>query len=287
MRKFIAFCGMLGLLTGCVPVQKNEKAVITVSILPHKYFVERIASDNFEINVITPPGISPETYEPTPKQMRTLAGSVLYFANGYLMFEDLLAQKTKKEVTGKTVDLSRGIDFIAGDIVDHGDHVHLFGIDPHYWLSPNEAKIQARNMLDAILAVDPENSNFYEMNFEDFMNDIDALDTYITKLLSETKTRTFLIYHPAFAYLARQYELEQVALEMDGKEPTVTHIKNIVDLARREGINTVLVQSQFNRASAEAVAKEIGGTVEFLDPLPENWLENMYAIAHTLQKVLK
>jgi zinc transport system substrate-binding protein len=287
MRKFIAFCGMLGFLAGCVPVQKNEKAVITVSILPHKYFVERIAGDNFEINVITPPGISPETYEPTPKQMRSLAGSVLYFANGYLMFEDHLVQKSKKELSGKMIDLSRGIDFIAGDIVDHGDHVHLFGIDPHYWLSPAEAKIQAQNMLDAIIAYDPENRSFYEKNFQNFMDDIDALHQHITKLLSETSTRTFLIYHPAFAYFARQYDLDQVALEMDGKEPTMAHIKYIVDLARSEGISTVLVQSQFNRASAESVAKEIGGTVEFLDPLPEDWLENMYAIAHTLQKVLK
>jgi len=287
MKKILSIGSILVYVLACGPVQKNDKAIITVSILPHKYFVERIAGENFEINVITPPGASPETYEPTPKQMRALAGSVLHFANGHLMFEDHLVQKSKKELSGKMIDLSRGIDFIAGDIVDHGDHVHLFGIDPHYWLSPAEAKIQAQNMLDAIIAYDPENRSFYEKNFQNFMDEIDALHQHITKLLSETSTRTFLIYHPSFSYFARQYDLDQVALEMDGNEPTVAHIKYIVDLAMRQGINTVLVQRQFNRASAEAVAKEIGGNVEFLDPLPENWLENMYTIAHTLQKVLK
>lgn len=286
MKRFFTLCCLIAIAMACSPVQKSEKASITVSILPQKYFVERIAGDRFDIHVITPPGSSPETYEPVPRQMKSLAESVLYFSNGYLMFEDHLVEKLGRELTAKMVDLSIGIDLIAGDIVDHGDHVHLYGIDPHYWLAPNEVKIQAESILNALVTLDPDYAEEYKANFNDFMNDIDVLDHHIRNMISDSKTRTFLIYHPAFGYFAREYNLEQVALEMDGKEPTVSHIKYIADLARQEGINIILVQSQFNMAAAEVVAKEIGGRVELLDPLPENWLDNMYAIAHTFQKAL-
>jgi zinc transport system substrate-binding protein len=286
MKRFLTLCCLIAIAVACNPVQKSEKAGITVSILPQKYFVERIAGDRFDIHVITPPGASPETYEPVPHQMKTLAESALYFANGYLMFEDHLVDKLGNEIAAKMINLSQGIDLIAGDIVDHGDHVHLYGIDPHYWLAPNEVRIQAETILDAIKALDPDNSTEYEANFQEFIDDIDALDNHTRSLIAESKIRTFLIYHPAFAYFAREYDLNQVALEVDGKEPTVSHTKFIADLARQEGINTILIQSQFNKAAAEVVANEINGNVELLDPLPEDWLENMYAIAHTFQKVL-
>jgi zinc transport system substrate-binding protein len=286
MKRLLTICCLIAIVAACSPVQKSEKAGITVSILPQKYFVERIAGDRFDIHVITPPGASPETYEPVPRQMKILAESALYFTNGYLMFEDHLVDKLGSEIMAKMINLSQGIDLIAGDVVDHGDHVHLYGIDPHYWLAPNEVRIQAETILGALKALDPDNSAEFETNFQEFVNDIDALDNHTKSLISESKTRTFLIYHPAFGYFAREYNLEQVALEMDGKEPTVSHIKYISDLARQEGINIILVQSQFNMAAAEVVANEIGGRVELLDPLPEDWLENMYAIAHTFQKAL-
>jgi zinc transport system substrate-binding protein len=277
---------LIALMQSCTGALKNGKPMITVSILPQKYFVERIAGERFNIYVLTPPGASPETYEPTPKQMKTLGKSVLYFSNGYLMFEDRIADKLGRDFALRTIELSRGIDLIAGDIVDHGDHVHLYGIDPHYWLSITEVRIQARNILDALLSVDPEHSGEYEANFSAFMSDIDKLDEHIRELLSQTLTRTFLIYHPALAYFAREYALEQIALETDGKEPTASHLKYIIDLARENQINTILIQSQFNMTAAEAVAREINGRVVLVDPLPEDWLQNMYELAHVIHQAL-
>ena len=288
MNRITLFLALLviALIQSCSETQKSDKPVITVSILPQKYFVERIAGDRFDINVLTPPGASPETYEPTPRQMKTLGTSVLYFANGYLMFEDRIADKLGREFALKTIELSRGIDLIAGDIVDHGDHVHLYGIDPHYWLSTTEVRIQAKNIMQALLLVDPDHADEYEANFADFMADIDKLDEHIRETLSQSRIRTFLIYHPALAYFARDFELEQVALETDGKEPTASHLKYIVDLAREYQINTILIQSQFNMTAAEAVAREINGRVVLVDPLPEDWLQNMYEVAHVIHQAL-
>lgn len=286
MNRLIAIFGVLAFLVSCGPAQKEQQDLITVSILPQKYFVERIAGDRFEIHVLTPPGASPETYEPTPRQMKTLANSFLYFANGYLMFEDHLAEKLGKDLAMKTIDLSRGIDLIAGDIVDHGDHVHLYGIDPHYWLSPAEVRVQAINILDALVDADPENKDEYQANFDSFINDVRLLDGHISELLNDVSLRIFMIYHPAYAYFARAYNLEQIALEMDGKEPTASHMKYIVDLARTHGIKNVLVQSQFNEATAKVIADEIGAEVINVDPLPEDWLHEMYEMALVFHAIL-
>jgi zinc transport system substrate-binding protein len=285
MRKVLFFLSVFA-IAACGTMQLSETDIISVSILPQKYFVERIAGDDFQINVITPPGASPETYEPTPRQVAMLMESALYFTNGFLMFEDNLIRNSGAQLSAKTIDLSEGLDLIAGDIVDHGDHVHLYGVDPHYWLGPEEVKLQLQHILDALVALKPDRREVYTQNFNEFIADIDKLDAHIRQITENRNTDIFLIYHPAFEYFARTYGLQQVSLEQDGKEPTAAHIRYIADLAKSEGINTILVQSQFNMASAEVVAKEIGGSVEFLDPLPENWLENMYSIAHTFQRAL-
>lgn len=286
MKRLIIFCIAAFSFFACTQVQKTEKQIISVSILPQKYFVERIAGDVFDIHVITPPGASPETYEPTPRQIKTLDESVLFIANGYLLFENHLLEKSGKQLAEKTIELSNGIDLIAGDEIDHGDHVHLHGVDPHYWLSPKEVRIQADAILNALIHIDPNYKNVFETNHAEFLKDLDLLDAHLVSLFSETTIRTFLIYHPAFTYLARDYGLEQLALETDGKEPTGSHMKNIIDLVNEKGIKTIFIQSQFNKLAAEVVAKEIGGTVEVLDPLPDDWLENMYDVAHKLQKAL-
>jgi len=286
MKKLFYLIAVLLVIASCSQVPKNEKPSITVSILPQKYIVQRITGDKFNIHAITPPGANHETYEPVPKQMKTLSESVIYFANGYLMFEDYLIKKMGNELKAKMVDLSQGIELIACDIVDHGDHVHLHGVDPHFWLSPREVRIQAETILKAVQKFDPANSNFYKDNFNAFLQDLDKLEDHITTSLADSRIRTFLIYHPAFGYFARQFNLEQIALEMDGKEPTAAHIKKIADIAREKGIKTVLIQSQFDITSAEAVAREIGGKVEILDPLPEDWLENMYAITLSIRNAL-
>lgn len=286
MKRFLIYCTLPFLVFSCSQVQKKEKQIITVSILPQKYFVERIAGDRFDIHVITPPGASHETYEPTPLQIKPLDESVLFIANGYLLLENHLLEKFGSRLSGKTVDLSAGIDLIAGDIVDHGDHVHMHGVDPHYWLSPKEVKIQAHTILNALIKTDPDNSDIYEANFAEFARDLDLLDAHMASLFSETTIKTILIYHPAFSYLAREYGFEQLALEMDGKEPTGAHMKYIIDQVGETGIKTIFIQSQFNTLAADVVAKEIGGSVEVLDPLPENWLDYMYEIAHKIQKAL-
>ncbi len=276
------------ILASCTePVRYDPKPVITVSILPQKYLVERITGDKFRINVLVPPGASAETYEPTPMQVRDLAGSVIYFRIGYMEFERTLVrnlQSQNPEV--KFVNTADGTNLIAADIVDHGDHVHHYGVDPHIWLSIPDVMIQAGNMLEAVLDADPENQDLYMNNFSDFMEELVSLHHELTEKFRDLKGRTFLIFHPALGYFARDYGLTQISIEQEGKNPTAANMRQIIDIARETGINDVFIQMEFERENAKTVARELGGEVIEIDPLSENWMDNMTEIAEKLYIVL-
>lgn len=276
------------LLSACNgSVQRNEQPVITVSILPQKYLVERIAGSNFRINVLVPPGSSAETYEPTPLQMQDISNSVIYFRIGYMEFENTLIRNIQTQNKGLNfVDTSDGNDLIAAEIVEHGDHVHMYGVDPHIWLSIPEVKIQLKNITGAIIGIDPENADLYTNNYNIFIEELNELHDSLDERFSSGKNKSFLIFHPALGYFARDYGLSQISIEMDGKSPTAANMKQVIDLARKNDINDVFIQMEFERESAQAVAHELGGKVIEIDPMSENWLENFKEMADVIYQTL-
>jgi zinc transport system substrate-binding protein len=187
-----------------------------------------------------------------------------------LSFENAL--KEKLAITNKNVPLvncSVGFDPIAGlEEEDHGhEHGHTEAYDPHIWLAPAESKIIALNTLKALKAAFPEHDQAFDANYSTFIAKIDSISTLIDLQLENLGNRQILIFHPALAYYARQFNLQQVALEMDGKEPSPRHMKEIVDLAHRENIHVIFIQKEFDPAFAQQLAKEINGRVEIIDPL--------------------
>ncbi len=269
-------------------VQKRDKPVVTVSILPQKYFVEKIAGDRFDINVLVPPGAEPETYEPTPRQMQEVANSLVYFRIGYIEFERTFLRNLRTAGNGPlVVNTADGMDLIAADIVDHGDHVHLYGVDPHIWLTAPGVKIQAGNMLEALVEADPDNAPFYTENYNSFAGELDWLHAELTDKFSDLGRRTFIVFHPALGYFARDYDLTQISIEEEGKNPTVANMRKVVDIARQEGISNVFIQMEFERENARAVARELGGDVIELRPLSANWSANMREMADKIYEVLK
>jgi zinc transport system substrate-binding protein len=279
---------LLILFAACSSPEKSDnRPVISVSILPQKYMVERIAGDNFRINVLVPPGASPETYEPTPAQMQDVARSILYLGVGYIDFERTLLDNIMRANNKLAVqNTAQGMEMIAAEVVEHGDHVHLYGVDPHIWLSVPGVRIQADNILNAIASVDPENKEYYFRNHQEFTRELDELHVIFTRTFNNVKRRTFLVYHPALGYFARDYGLNQIAVEQDGKNPTVANMRKIVDLARREDLRDVLIQMEFERDNARAVARELGGDVILIDPLSEDWMSAMKDIADKLSAIL-
>ena len=264
------------------PKKPKEKVVFT-SILPLKYFVDKIVGDLYKVEVTVPPGVGPETYSPTPKQMKMLSEADAYFAVGFLSFEvDLLGKFSSVNPNLKVFQISKGVNLIEEKEEQHTDHVHLQGVDPHIWSSPKEARIISQNIYEGMVAVDPANQERYSKNLQLLLAEIDKVDSTITKILSQAKTKEFIIFHPALGYFARDYGLEQLSIEFEGKVPSPKHMQELIGKARSGDVRLVFIQKEFDKRNAEIVAKEIGCNAVQIDPLDYNWAEQMISIASKL-----
>jgi zinc transport system substrate-binding protein len=279
MKKILILIAFLAIIAGCKTNNKgvsDQKPIVTVSILPQKFFIDRISGNLIDVNVMVPEGSDPHIYEPTAKQMKDLSNSDAYFKIGYIEFELAWLEKfTALNPTMKIVDHAKNADLITPEHDhddDHGDH-HHHGVDPHIWSSLTEAKKICQISFDNLIELYPQYKNEFEVNFKVLSNEMDSLDSYIKEKLETLEGKKFMIYHSALAYYARDYKLEQVSIETDGKEPTPMEIKNIIELALKENIKVIFVQKQFNTHSAEVLAKEINGRVVQVDPLGYDWIQ--------------
>jgi zinc transport system substrate-binding protein len=276
--------------TGCVSkVEEGEKPTVFVSIAPQKYFVERIADTLVQVEVMVPSGSSPETYEPTASQLRKLSSATAYFSLGLLEFElSMLKSIQKQNPHLLLVNHSKELNLLEGicDGHHHHGHSHSHGHDPHVWSSPAEVKIMVERIVKILSEKIPDYKGRFEENAKKFIADLDKLDSHIKKELAYTKTQKFFIFHPALTYFARDYGLTQIALEEDGKAPSMRHFKQVLATAKEQGATTIFIQKEFDANTAKTAAADIGGNVEVIDPLDENWLENMYHITNLIKKAL-
>jgi len=278
------------------PAIAEKPLEVTVSILPQKYFVEKIGGDGVEVSVMVLPGSNPATYEPKPRQMVNLTQSRIYFAIG-VPFETVWLEKFAHANPGmKIVHTQAGIKKIPmkgkHDQHGNGDHgstaVHSGLRDPHIWLSPPLVLLQARNILDALLKADPTHKDAYEANYREFIVEVMDLDLKIIGLFADGgPDKRFMVYHPAWGYFARAYGLEQISVEMEGKEPSPKELQQLIRNAKKDGITVIFVQPQFSTKSADTVARAIGGRVIFADPLALDWKRNLFQVARQFKAALK
>jgi zinc transport system substrate-binding protein len=265
-----------------VAEDSERQLKVFVSILPQAYFVERVGGPDVNVEVLVGPGQSPETFEPTPQQLASLAQADIYFHIG-LPFEDRLLEKihaTMKDLP--IIDTRQGIKLRAL----HSEHEGV-NTDPHVWLDPKLVSIQAETICKAFIRLDSTHSVRYEENLHAFQTDLRNVDVKIAQTLKPLKGRTFYVFHPSFGYFADAYGLIQTAVETDGKEPSAKQLATLIDDARREGVKVIFIQPQFSSKSAEVVAKAIGGTVVPLDPLSRDYLGNLEDIADKIARALK
>ena len=293
---------MMMFLAACQPgpsqgLADDSALLVTVSILPQGYFVERIAGDLVAVNVMVGPGEDPHTYEPKPEQMRALSNSQLFFTIGTEYEDAWLPRLSEVNPELTFVDSAAGIQRIPltdphhhdddddhyEDEADHGDET---GLDPHVWLSPNNGKIIARNIFTALAAASPENAAVFTANYEALVADIDALDSQISGTLSGVTQRNFMVYHPAWGYFAAEYDLTQIPIQSGGTDPSPSELAALIDQALDESISVIFVQPTFSTANAQAIAAEIGGEVVVADPLAHNWLENLELVADAFAAAL-
>jgi len=266
---------------------------ITVSIVPQKYFVERIGGEYVAVNVMVLPGNNPATYEPKPEQLKALSSADAYVSIG-VPFETVwlpkIAAANERMVI---VDSIAEIERMPMSAHEHGEDradeedEHAEGApDPHVWLSPSLVKVQSQAIYRALIELDPAHEDAYRANLDAFVADIDALEADIRDTLGDLENNKFMVFHPSWGYLARDFGLEQIAIEVGGQEPSAAELARLIQQAKQEEIRVIFAQPEFSTRDAETIAQEIDGQVLLVSPLAADWLANLRQVAESFARVL-
>lgn len=268
MQKIATFIICALLIVGCTTKSDSDKKTIFVTITPMQSIIEEITAGDFDIEVIVPKGASPETFEPTPKQVTSFSDAELIFSTGLIDFEKSLVERIGGDA--EVVNLSNGIELIAGSC-SHGNHQHKHGVDPHIWTSPRALRTMVTNAHKAIMAHYPDSVKYTEATGR-LLERINKLDNYCATRIKAEGVEAMMIYHPAYTYYARDYGIEQIAIEHDGKEPSLRQTTALIEKAKEHGVKAILRQPQYSEDKVRAIANDAGAEIITTDPLAEDIL---------------
>ena len=287
MKRFLYLIILCVILAGCKGTPQKqadsgkasgtEKPAVTVTISPYKYFVDQIAQGKVDVNVMVSNGNNPETYEPYAQQMMELSKSALYLKVGSIGFEQTWMKKLQDNAPDmKVIDTSVGIK----PAKTPGGN-----IDPHVWMSCSNARIIASNILKALCELEPKNKAFFEKNYLSLLKIIDKRDCTIREGFKNhpEMVRKFVIYHPILTYFARDYQLEQLAIEEEGREPSAAQLKSLIERARKEKIKYCLIQAEFANRNTNTFINESQTKAMNINPLQGEWNWAMQEAAAAVQ----
>jgi zinc transport system substrate-binding protein len=286
MMKKVLILFLVVLVAACGKHSKkaDSKPAITVSIEPQRYFTEALTKDFFKVECMVPKGSSPETYDPNPRQLIRLEKSAIYLRIGYIGFEQQWIDKlTTNAPHIEIFDTSKGVNLIMEPgVVRPIDH-NLSMIEPHLWCSPKNAYIIAKNTLDIVTSFDRKHDKTYLSRYMSLCKRIAAVDSLIRDELKKPGAdKAFAIYHPSLSYFARDYNLLQIPIEDNGKEPSPAQLADIISLCKKTHVKVVFIQPEFDRHNADIIARQIGAKVVAINPLNGDWDKEMIAIAKAL-----
>lgn len=264
------------ILGGCVSPDSEPadgRLRVVVSILPQREFVERVGGARVRVSVLIPPGAEPHAYEPAPSQLiEVSAARLLVVVGSGLPFEELWTEKLRR--------LSDSLE-----VVDCSAGVAIAGGDPHIWLSPRRARVMVDNVCRGLVRADPAHRDEYERNRDAYAAELVALDAELSRRLRDLRGRAFMVYHPSWGYFAADYGLRQLAVEEEGKEPTIRGLARLTAGARQERLAAILVAPQFDTRAARAIAREAGVRLVTADPLAPGCADNLRRVAAELASV--
>lgn len=252
---------------------------VLVSVAPHQFFVEKIAGDTVTVGLMVPAGASAHTFEPTPKQVMAASRADIWFRIGEGFETRALKALKSYHPELDVVDLREGLAMITADPNSGCCCCHANSQDLHIWLSARQAKIQAKTIAKILIQHYPEHAERYQKTLETFLKELDALDEQISAMLKPLCNRLILVSHPAYAYFCRDYQLSQISIEFEGKDPTPQQLNNLLIKVRSACINKVFVQAQYSSKGARLVAKELNAKVVMLDPYSGDYINSMLVIA--------
>jgi len=277
------------------PEPDDGRLRVAVSIDPQACFVERIGGDRVTVEVLVPAGKEPETYTPTPGQIKRLTRSHLFFRVGFPAETALLPKLESIAPRLKVIDTRANIheDLRQSDPHGHDDHddghspgcdCGVDGIDPHVWVSPALVMRQAVAIRDTLIALDPDGKPEYEINCERFVADLAVLQAEIRDKLASIKGKTLYVYHPTYGYFCDEFGLDQKAIEVDGKPPTPKTLADWIGDARRDEVHVIIVQPEFNRSAAEKIAESTGAKLVAHSTLRRDYFQSMRDLAALIEE---
>jgi zinc transport system substrate-binding protein len=261
-----------------------SKTNIIVSIVPLKSFVDSIGGKFVHTTVMVPPGSSPHTYEPKPSQMRDISRADIYFAIGVEFENAWLPRFTNQNKKMEVVDLEQGITKIPMPAFKNTNKREEEK-DPHIWTSPQNIKIIALHVAQTLSRYDKKNANYYKKNYDDFIKKVNDTDKKIKQILQKTKKLTkFMVFHPSWGYFAKEYNLTQFPIQIQGKKLKPKELIYIIKKARDEHIKAIFAQPEFSDKTALQIAKELQIPVIKATPLSPNWSQNLINFAKAIAR---
>lgn len=265
-----------------LPAQEQLSHSVLVSVAPYKFFVERIVGDTIKVNLVVPTGVSSHSYEPSPRQMDEIVKADLWFCIGEIFESRVLPVLQARNKLLKAIDLRQGLSLIYASNENgcpHGCCHGINGADVHIWLSARLAMQQVKTILHALSSTYPEHTTLFEKNADRFIQELQDLDHQIVSILQPLKQRIVLVSHPAYAYFCRDYQLEQLSIEFEGKDPTPQQLTKLLNVIREKQLKKIFIQPQYSNKGAKTIASQIGATLITLDPYSEQYISAMLAIA--------
>jgi zinc transport system substrate-binding protein len=265
----------------CSQPESNSETSLTVavSIDPLAYLVRRIAPEDCTVEVLLPSGQSPATYDLSPQQMARLSDAHAFFTVGVPFEQQLLDYYESIRGSAMIVDTREGIELrhMEDHGHDHGDSEG--GADPHVWLDPRLAKRQAEIICSTLCILDTARCMEFSANLSALQQSLDSVHEKVQEQLEPVQGRRMYVYHPAYGYFTDAYGLEQVAVEVSGKEPSARQLSRLLDDAKSDAITTLFVQPQFSSSQVQTMADHLGAQVVQIDPIAPDYIENLMDIA--------
>ena len=277
-NKYILFFIIIILITAVLPTVDSveaKKVTTAVTIVPQKQFVKAVAGENSEVTVMIPPGYSPGNYAPRPSELTKFSDADIYFSMGVPADIQNILPKAKQ--FNQNIKIVKLADKVAQEydnrIFPNGSR------DPHIWLSPKRVISIVEIIRDELIELNPEKEQLYKENTVDYIDKIKETDQKVENILNKKENNYMLVYHPSFGYFADEYNLKMVAVEEGGKEATAKHLQEIIDFAKENNIDKIFHQAEIDSRQTQALAEEIGAELVKLDPLAEDYLNNLIEMA--------
>lgn len=246
-------------------ILNGSKIPVAASVVPQTEFIEKVGGDKVIAFSMIPAGAG-HTYDPSPRQLEDLSKADIYVQLGSGEPFETNHMNTFTELNPNMTVINSSENLT---LIQNGNST-----DPHIWTSPKCAVIMVENIYQGLAESDPKNASYYRENADAYIIELQELDAELEAELSDLKTRNFMTYHPAWGYFARDYNLTQISVEVDGKEPAPKDIVNFIQIAQENNISVIFVQEQVSVTGATAIAQGFGGEVFIIDPLAKNYVEN-------------